>query len=80
MVGLQLPGQATIWLSDSATLALLAGPMDPNRHADAGSSSRRSLRSHVLNKQVEEITSGAIPGKAMSTSLSIGVAVSIGLA
>ena len=33
---------------------------------------------HVLNKQVEEITSGAIPGKAMSTSLSIGVAVSIG--
>ena len=34
---------------------------------------------HVLNKQVEEITSGAIPGKAMSTSLSIGVAVSIGL-
>lgn len=35
---------------------------------------------HVLNKQVEEITSGAIPGKAMSTSLSIGVALSIGLA
>ena len=35
---------------------------------------------HVLNHQVEEITSGAIPGKAMSTSLSIGVAVSIGLA
>ena len=35
---------------------------------------------HVLNKQVEEITSGAIPGGAMSTSLSIGVAVSIGLA
>ena len=35
---------------------------------------------HVLNKQVEEITSGAIPGKAMSTSLSVGVAVSIGLA
>ena len=35
---------------------------------------------HVLNKQVEEITSGAIPGKAMSTSLSIGVAISIGLA
>ena len=34
---------------------------------------------HVLNKQVEEITSGAIPGRAMSTSLSIGVAVSIGL-
>ncbi len=35
---------------------------------------------HVLNHQVEEISSGAIPGKAMSTSLSIGVAVSIGLA
>ena len=35
---------------------------------------------HVLKHQVEEITSGAIPGKAMSTSLSIGVAVSIGLA
>nr|WP_325302168.1 DUF1538 domain-containing protein [uncultured Dysosmobacter sp.] len=35
---------------------------------------------HVLNRQVEEITSGAIPGKAMSTSLSIGVAISIGLA
>ena len=34
---------------------------------------------HVLNKQVEEITSGAIPGRAMRTSLSIGVAVSIGL-
>lgn len=35
---------------------------------------------HSLNRQVEEITSGAIPGKAMSTSLSVGVAVSIGLA
>lgn len=35
---------------------------------------------HVLNKQVEEITSSAIPGKAMSTSLSVGVAISIGLA
>ena len=35
---------------------------------------------HVLNHQVEEITSGAIPGKAMSTSLSLGVAISIGLA
>ena len=34
---------------------------------------------HVLNHQVEEITSGAIPGKAMSTSLSLGVAISIGL-
>ena len=35
---------------------------------------------HVLNKQVEEITAGAIPGSAMSTSLSLGVAASIGLA
>lgn len=35
---------------------------------------------HVLNKQVYEITSGAIPQKAMSTSLSVGVAVSAGLA
>ena len=35
---------------------------------------------HVLNRQVEEISSGAIPGKDMSISLSIGVAVSIGLA
>ena len=35
---------------------------------------------HVLNRQVEEITAGAIPGKAMGTSLSVGVAVSIGLA
>ena len=35
---------------------------------------------HVLNKQVEEITDGAIPPKAMSISLSIGVAVSLGLA
>ena len=35
---------------------------------------------HVLKDQVEEITAGAIPGKAMSTSLSVGVAVSVGLA
>lgn len=35
---------------------------------------------HVLNKQVEEITSGAIPARAMQISLSIGVCVSIGLA
>ena len=35
---------------------------------------------HVLNRQVEEITAGAIPGGAMSASLSIGVAASIGLA
>lgn len=34
---------------------------------------------HVLNRQVEEISSGAIPGRAMSASLSLGVAVSIGL-
>ena len=35
---------------------------------------------HVLNKQVYEMTSGAIPKKALSMSLSIGVAVSVGLA
>lgn len=35
---------------------------------------------HVLNKQVEEITSGAIPPKAMQMSLSLGVALSLGLA
>ncbi len=34
---------------------------------------------HVLNKQVYEMTSGAIPKKALTTSLSIGVAVSVGL-
>lgn len=34
---------------------------------------------HVLNKQVEEITSGAISQKVMLFSLAIGVAVSIGL-
>lgn len=34
----------------------------------------------VLTKQVEEITSGAISEKAMGLSLSIGVAVSVGLA
>lgn len=34
---------------------------------------------HVLNKQVEEITNGAIPSKAMMLSLSVGVAVSVGL-
>ena len=34
----------------------------------------------VLTKQVEEITDGAISAKAMGTSLSIGVAVSVGLA
>jgi hypothetical protein len=35
---------------------------------------------HVLNKQVEEITGGAISKKLMLTSLCLGVAVSIGLA
>ncbi len=35
---------------------------------------------YVLNKQVEELTSGAIPQKAMKRSLSIGVCVSVGLA
>ena len=34
----------------------------------------------VLTKQVEEMTSGAISAKAMGTSLSIGVAASVGLA
>lgn len=35
---------------------------------------------YVLNKQVEEITAGAISAKLMGLSLSIGVAVSLGLA
>lgn len=35
---------------------------------------------YVLMEQVEELTSGAISGKAMGYSLSIGVAVSLGLA
>ncbi len=35
---------------------------------------------HVLNKQVYEMTTGAIPPKALSISLSIGVSVSVGLA
>lgn len=35
---------------------------------------------HVLNKQVLTITAGAIPKKALSTSLSIGVSISVGLA
>ena len=34
---------------------------------------------YVLNKQVEEITDGAISAKAMGTGLSIGVAISLGL-
>ena len=35
---------------------------------------------HVLNRQVEEITSGAIPASAMKRALSLGVAVSLALA
>ena len=35
---------------------------------------------HVLGKQVYELTAGAIPQKALNLSLSIGVAVSVGLA
>ncbi|MGM9619334.1 MAG: DUF1538 domain-containing protein [Oscillospiraceae bacterium] len=35
---------------------------------------------HVLNRQVEEITSGAIPAGAMKTALSVGVSVSLALA
>ena len=35
---------------------------------------------HVLTKQVFELTSGAIPKKALRFSLMIGVAVSVGLA
>ena len=35
---------------------------------------------HVLTKQVEEISAGAIPQKYMRISLSVGVALSVGLA
>ena len=35
---------------------------------------------HVLNKQVEDLTAGRIPAKAMELSLSIGVAASLALA
>lgn len=35
---------------------------------------------YVLNKQVEEVTDGAISAKAMGTGLSIGVSISLGLA
>lgn len=35
---------------------------------------------YVLNKQVEEMTDGAISAKAMGTGLSVGVAVSLGIA
>ena len=34
----------------------------------------------VLNKQVEEITAGSIPAHAMNLALSVGVAISLGLA
>lgn len=34
---------------------------------------------HVLNRQVEEITSGAIPQGAMNTALAVGVSISLGL-
>ena len=34
---------------------------------------------HVLNRQVEDVTSGAIPQKAICLSLSIGVSLSIGI-
>ena len=35
---------------------------------------------YVLNKQVEEVTDGAIPAHAMGMALSAGVAISVGLA
>ncbi len=35
---------------------------------------------HVLNKQVEEVSSGAVSEKAMGLSLSIAIALSVGLA
>lgn len=35
---------------------------------------------YVLNKQVEEITDGVIPARAMGTALSAGVAISLGIA
>ena len=35
---------------------------------------------HVLRKQVEDETAGAIPGKVLGLTLSIGVAVSVGIA
>lgn len=34
---------------------------------------------HVLNKQVEELTNGAVPGRAMLIALSAGVGISVGL-
>ncbi len=35
---------------------------------------------HVLNKQVEDVTAGAIPQKAIALALSLGVGASVGLA
>lgn len=35
---------------------------------------------HVLGKQVLEVTAGAIPGRALRVSLSIGISISVGLA
>ncbi len=35
---------------------------------------------HVLEKQVEEVTAGAIPGKMLKIGMSIGVAIAVGLA
>ena len=35
---------------------------------------------HVLTKQVEDETSGAIPQKVLSTALAVGVAISVGIA
>ena len=35
---------------------------------------------YVLNKQVEEVTDGAISARAMGTALSVGVSISVGLA
>ena len=35
---------------------------------------------HVLTKQVEEVTSGAIPRRMLSAALSVGVCVSVGIA
>ncbi len=35
---------------------------------------------HVLNRQVEDVTSGAIPQRAIGLAMSVGVSVSIGLA
>lgn len=35
---------------------------------------------HVLKKQVEEVTAGTIPGSVLATTLSVGVAVSVGIA